>query len=157
MIAKEIRALLPAWLAAAAVLWVASLNVEPLRFFGVPLYFIGVAALGALSVGHEYAYGTLGLALTLPVPRRRIWAAKLAVLLPILAALALLAAWRVNVDRGDRTYGAALFWMPALAALSIPSWITMLTRSPLAGAVLTIGLVGSSMALGEWIGVYLHG
>jgi hypothetical protein len=157
VIAKEIRALLPAWLAAVAVLLAASLGLEPLRYLGVPLYFIAVAALGALSVGHEYAYGTLGLALALPVPRRRIWATKLAVLLPMLAALALLATWRVDLGRVDPTFGAALFWLPALAALFVPSWITMVTHSPLAGTVLTISLVGGSIGLAEWTGIYLYG
>jgi len=157
MIAKEIRALVPVWAAAAAALWAVSLDGSPLAYAGAALYIIAVAAIGAFSVGHEYAYGTMGYALSLPVPRRRIWLTKLAVLLPMVAALAVLAAWRVDLDRGDRALGPALFWVPALAACSVAPWLTLLTRRPLAGTVFTVGLVGGSMALGEWIGIYRYG
>jgi hypothetical protein len=157
VIDKEIRALLPAWLAAAAALTAATGGVYPLKYFGVPLYFIAVASLGAFSIGHEYTYGTLASVLSLPVPRRRVWATKLGVLLPMLAALAALAAWRLTLDRGDRTFGVALFWLPAVAALCIAPWLTMLSRSPLAGAVFTLSLVGGSMAVSEWIGVARYG
>jgi hypothetical protein len=54
-------------------------------------------------------------------------------------------------------FGAALFWLPALAAFCIAPWLTMLARSALAGAVFTMGIVGSSMALGEWIGIWRYG
>ena len=157
MIAKELRALVPVWAAAAAALWAASIDGSPLAYAGIALYIITAPAVGAFSVGHEYAHGTLGYALSLPVPRQRIWLTKLAVLLPMVAALALLAAWCVHVDRGDRTFGPALFWVPALAACCVAPWLTMLTRSPIAGTVFTIGLVGGSMAIGEWIGVYRYG
>ena len=157
MIEKEIRALLPMWTVAAAGLLAAAFDVYPLNTLGVPLYFIAVAALGAFSIGHELAYGTLGTALTLPVPRWRIWTSKLAVLLPMLAVLFVLADWRFTLNRGDRVFGSALFWLPAMGALFIAPWLTMLTRSPLAGTVFTIGIIGASMALGDWIGVALYG
>ena len=157
MMAKEFRAVGPVWGAAVVGLWAASFPDSPLVYAGVALYFIAAAGMGAFSIGHEYAYGTLGYALSLPVPRRRIWLTKLAVLLPMLAALAVVAALRVHVDRSDRTFGYALFWGPALAACTVAPWLTMLTRSPLAGTVFTIGLVGGSMSLGDWIGVSRYG
>jgi ABC-type transport system involved in multi-copper enzyme maturation permease subunit len=157
MIDKELRALLPLWVACAAALLGTTLGVSPLDYFAVPVYFVAVAALGAFSIGHEYTYGTLGTMLALPVPRARIWAAKLGVLVPLVAALAVIGAWRVTLDRNDQTFGPALFWAPALAAVFVAPWITMASRSPMAGAVFTMGLVGGSMALGEWIGIARHG
>jgi len=156
VIEKEIRALLPAWTVVAVALLASTFGVYP-HYLGVPLYFISIAALGAFSMGHEYAYGTLGTLLAQPVPRWRIWTAKLGVLLPMILALTALAAWRYTPDRGDRVFGAALFWLPALAAVCIAPWLTMLARSALAGTVFTMGLVGGSMALGEWIGVSRYG
>ena len=157
MIEKEVRALLPAW-AACALAIVASRYATPaLVYLGLPLFLIGTAGLGAWSVGHEYAHATLIPMLALPVPRWRWWTVKLAVLAPALVTLAGLAAALVVIDRGDRTFGAALFWLPALAALCIAPWLTMLARNPLAGAVFTLALVGASMVLGDWIGTYRYG
>ena len=79
MIAKEIRALVPAWTAASAGL-VACALLRDLSPFGIPAYFIGAATLGAMSTGHEFGSRTLPLMLTLPVPRRRILLTKLVVL-----------------------------------------------------------------------------
>jgi ABC-type transport system involved in multi-copper enzyme maturation permease subunit len=157
VIEKEVRALLPAWTACALAIVASRYQIPELAYLGLPAYLVGAAGLGAWSIGHEYAYGTMASMLALPVQRRRWWTAKLAVLAPSLAALAALAAAFVVIDRGDRTFGAALFWLTALAALSLAPWITMLARSPLAGAVLTIGVVGMSIAAGDWIGVYLYG
>ncbi len=157
MIEKEVRALLPAWTACALAIVALHYQSPSLRYLGLSVYLVSAAGLGAWSIGHEYAYGTMPSMLALPVPRRRWWIAKLAVLAPSLAALAALAAYFVTLDRGDSMFGAALFWLPALAALCIAPWLTVLTRSPLAGAVFTIGIVGGSMAAAEWIGVYRYG
>jgi len=156
VIEKEIRALFPLWIGCAALL-AASPGVYPLKNMDLPLYFMSIAALGAFSMGHEYSYSTLGFALAQPVPRRRIWLTKLGVLLPLVASLALLAAWRVDLTRGDRTFGAAIFWLPALAAFFIAPWLTMLARGPLAGMVFTVAIVGASMTFGEWIGIARYG
>lgn len=157
MIEKEVRALLPAWSVAAVALILAGRDVAPFQYLGVPLYFIAVAGLGAYSMGHEYTYGTLGSLLALPVPRWREWLTKLGVLIPMLVVLAMLGGRFLELDPGDHALGATLFWLPAVAALFIAPWLTMLARSPLAGAVFTIGIVGGSMALGEWVGFYRYG
>jgi len=156
VIEKELRALLPAWTACAVALVASARGVYPLNYLGVPAYLIGMAALGAFAMGHEYAYGTVGLVLALPVPRWRIWTAKMAVLLPMVAALTVLATFAVHLDTGDRTFGAALFLLPALAALFIAPWLTMVSRSALAGTIFTMSIVGGSMAFGEWIGIVRH-
>ena len=157
MIAKEIRALLPMWTICAVAVVASPYQVRSLTYLGLAFYLAGASGLGAWSVGHEYAHGTMGSMLALPVQRRRWWIVKLATLAPLLASLAALAGFFVILDRGDWTLGAGLFWLPALAALCVAPWLTLVTRSSLAGAVFTLGLVGFSIALGEWIGVYRYG
>lgn len=157
MIAKEVRALLPAWTAAVLALVAGGRGVYPLSYLGVPLFFTAVAGMGAFSVGHEYVHGTLDSLLMAPVPRWRQWAAKTAVLLPMLATLAAIGASVITLDRGDRVFGTALFWLPALTALCVAPWMTMVTASPIAAAVFTLGLIGLSIAVGDWLGVSVYG
>jgi hypothetical protein len=157
VINKEVRALLPAWAACALAIIASRWQVDPFKDLGIPAYFIGSAGIGAWIMGHEYAHGTLASLLTLPVPRRRIWTAKLAVAAPILAALAVLGLLFVQLDHGDQNFGAALFVLPAIAALFLAPWLTMLTRNALAGAVFTFAALGGSLAAGEWIGDWLYG
>jgi ABC-2 family transporter len=157
VINKEVRALLPAWAACALAIPVSRWNVEPFKYLGVPAFFLGTAALGAWVMGHEYADGTLASLLTIPVPRRRVWITKLAVLAPMLAALAAIGRLSVQLDIGDLKLGAALFILPPIVSLFVAPWLTMLTRSPLAGAVFTFAALGGSLAAGEWIGDLLYG
>ena len=157
MILKEVRALLPAWAACTLAIFASGWNVEPFKYLGVPAFFIGTAGLGAWAMGHEYANGTLASLLTVPVARRRLWTAKLAVIAPMLAALAMVGAWSTQLERGDRTFGAALFILPPIVSLFVAPWLTMVTRSPLAGAVFTFSALGGSLALGAWIGELRYG
>ncbi|HEX6465421.1 MAG TPA: hypothetical protein VFZ98_13250 [Vicinamibacterales bacterium] len=157
MIQKEARALLPAWTACALAILASRWQADPFSYLGVPAYLIGSAGVGAWGMGHEYADGTVTPLLTLPVPRGRIWAVKLATAAPMLAALAVLAWLVVPLDLGDLKLGAAMFVLPPIVALFVTPWLTMLTRSPLAGAVFTFAALGGSLALSEWIGVWLYG
>ena len=157
MINKEVRALLPAWAACALAIIASRWEVGPLPYLGVPAYFIGTAGLGAWIMGHEYSHGTVASLLTLPVPRRRVWAVKLAVAAPMLAALAVLAHQFVRLDQGDLKLSAALFVLPPLVELFVAPWLTIVTRSPLAGVVFTFAALGGSLAAGEWIGDWLYG
>ncbi|HEX4566058.1 MAG TPA: ABC transporter permease, partial [Vicinamibacterales bacterium] len=109
MIDKEVRALLPAWAACALAIVASRWQIEPFRYLGVPAYFVGTAGLGAWVMGHEYSHGTLASLLSIPVPRHRIWTAKLVVVAPLLAALAALGAFFVPVEFGDQKFGVALF------------------------------------------------
>ena len=87
-VVKEVRALLPTWVACAAAMSVAALvAVEPFGRWGVFAYVWGSIQLAALSIGHEYTHGTLPLLLTLPSNRPRLLLAKLSAVLPMLAAL----------------------------------------------------------------------
>jgi ABC-type transport system involved in multi-copper enzyme maturation permease subunit len=156
VIAKEIRALLPAWAAAGAAL-IACALVRDLYPFGIPAYFIGAATLGAMTFGHEYSYRTLPLMLTLPVTRRRVLLTKLVVLGSFLLFLAALAAWTLPFGREARVFRGTVLWLPFFATLFITPYLTTITRSPVGGAVFTLGIAGMLLVAGDWIGVAKYG
>lgn len=71
---KEARALLPVW-AALAMLMIAPrllMDRNPLNL-SFPAYWLACALLGAASFSHDFQYRTMGLLLTQPISRRRIW------------------------------------------------------------------------------------
>jgi hypothetical protein len=153
VIAKEFRALAPVWVAVACAM-VASTLLRDLRPFGLPAYFIGAAALGAMSIGHEYSHRTLPLLLTLPVPRRRLLLSKLTVLA---VSLLLLAALATRVIPIGIAFRGTVVWLPFFAALFIAPYLTVISRSPVGGAVFTMGIAGMLMVAGEWIGIAKYG
>lgn len=157
MIDKEVRALLGGWAACALAIVASRWQIEPFKYLGLPAYLFGTAVLGALSMGHEYVHRTLPSLLTIPVPRHHIWTAKLLVVSPMLASLAALAAIFAPIEIADQKFGLALFVLPPLVAAFVAPWLTMLTRSSIAGAVFTFGAIGGSLALGDWIGVGRYG
>ena len=145
MIAKELRAVGPAWMAVACAM-VASTLLRDLRPFGLPAYFIGAATLGAMSIGHEYSHRTLPLLLTLPIPRRRVLLTKLMVLA---ASLLLLAGLASRVVPMSVAFRGTVVWLPFFAALFIAPYLTVISRSPVGGAVFTLGIAGALMVAGE--------
>jgi ABC-type transport system involved in multi-copper enzyme maturation permease subunit len=157
IIEKEVRALLPVWTACALAIVASRWLFDLMRYLGLPAYFIGSAAVGAWSIGHEYAHGTLPSMLALPVPRWRWWVAKLAVLAPMLASLALLAAYSFPLERPYRDIATAIWGIPVLAALTLAPWLTMVARGPLAGAVFSVGTIGLLLVVSEWIGIKRYG
>jgi ABC-type transport system involved in multi-copper enzyme maturation permease subunit len=156
VIHKEFRALLPAW-AACAVTMLAASAVDGLRGFGGPAYPVGVAALGAMAIGHEYSHRTMGLLLSLPVSRLRLLLTKLGVLAVMLGGLMIVAWTTIPATRMHTLFSVAFFWLPALTALFVAPWLTMLSRSPVGGAVFTLSLGGILLVVGEWIGVARYG
>jgi ABC-type transport system involved in multi-copper enzyme maturation permease subunit len=110
------------------------------------LYIVGAVALGAQSVGHEYSHRTLGMLLAQPIDRWRILATKLAVLVPSLAALALLAGSVFIVGFGEHyvvsrnSYPFAWMAIPAVVGLCLAPWLTMACRGALAGSVFAVAL-----------------
>ena len=48
-------------------------------------------------------------------------------------------------------------WLPFFAGLLITPYLTIVTRSPLGGAVFTLGLSGMLLVAGEWIGISKYG
>lgn len=159
-VAKELRVLLPGWLMCLGVM---ILGPMLSRDFGqemiVLAYVFGCVVLGALSVGHEYTHHTLNTLLAQPVPRERIYLTKLGVLAPLLLTLALAGgsmasqgnglsiAFRAETWRNPEEWAGSFFvLLPLLSGFLVAPWLTMLCRSPLAGAVFTIALPA-----GYWI------
>ena len=88
-VSKEVRALAVPWLACIVAMIVPAVVYSPGIFGGVSVaaYVLGAAALGALSIGHEYTGRTLDLLLTLPARRERLLLFKLGALAAMLLAL----------------------------------------------------------------------
>lgn len=122
LIKKEIRLLLPMWIAAMllaiAPVWIfGSLD---LHFFGslggnyytnftwIPgsCFAFGVILLGSASFGQEFSLGTFDVLLSQPVERRRLWFVKILVLtfVFILVLLALLVSWQIHFNLYDIAY-----------------------------------------------------
>src|SRR5207342_1168255 len=98
------------------------------------------AALGALSIGHEYTNRTLPMLLAQPASRARILVVKLAVLAVLLVTLSAVA-WRAALLPPGADAPMVLS-LSVLCALSVTPWLTMLFRNPLAGAVFTMPVPG---------------
>jgi hypothetical protein len=159
-ISKEARALAFPWLACLAAMILPALFDSPRELAGisVPAYFIAMAALGALSIGHEYTGRTVSLLLSLPVQRKHLLAIKLLVL-----AVMLLALWFVGdtVVFGDarlpQTIRQTASWVPVFGGLFLAPWLTMVCRSAVGGAVFTFGIEGTLYIVGELLGTRLYG
>lgn len=146
LVAKEVRALLPFWLASVAALacvfalgrWVSAraLNIQTMELF---VYGGASVTLGALSIGHEYTNRTLSLLLSQPASRARVFVAKQFVLAMMLLILALVVWINVLLPSQDVTLVIVLV---ALGGLFVTPWLTMLSRNPLAGAVFTGPIAG---------------
>ena len=163
---KEIRPLLPTWLACMFALVVVSMRGDPkLYAMGLLACALGSIALGAQSIGHEYTHRTLALLLTQPASRQRLLLIKLVVLAPMVLTLAALA-WGVvlnplqDLDRGPggREWSVAtVILLPLLCALFVAPLLTMLCRSPLAGIVFTITVPGLMAVIGDLSAVAKYG
>ena len=143
---KEARALMVPWFACVLCMVVPRVLDDPrmLGSLSVAAYFIGAAALGALSVGHEYTGRTLGLLLSLPARRQRLLGIKLGVLATVLLTL-----WAVayTVVFGDtllpQESKQAASVLPMICGLFLAPWLTMVCRSAVGGAVFTLALPGT--------------
>jgi len=153
---KEARALLPLWLASAVAVVVATAAGSGLLFLaGLCAFALGSAGLGAFSVGHEYAHGTLGALLAQPCARSRLLLAKAVVLVPSLAGLALLA-WLMLLRANAIESGAApeartltILLLPPLLGLCVAPWLTMVCRSAVAGVVFTLAIPTAFWTAGQ--------
>ena len=151
---KETRALLPVWSAIAALMVVPLLlQVQDPLTYSLWAYVFGCALLGPVCVGHEFHHHTMGLLLSQPVPRRRLWCEKQAILgvaiLGLSLCLVVLALYRspdwqrdvAQILKEDATTTAFL----ALSALQIPlvgfctgPALTLLARGTIGGLALTL-------------------
>jgi hypothetical protein len=137
---NEARALLPMFIACVTAAAFAALAGGDARQFSRMAYLAALVGLGAQSIGHEYGDRTLGLTLTLPVSRRRLFLVKLAVL----AAMAVPAAAGASLLRLF-TEEPALPWLAAAVSLCIAPSLTMLCRGQLAGFIFSLSAPGTAL------------
>ena len=173
---KEVRGLGSTWLTAAALLVAVGLvetgldtvlDVQeprsPATQLIVLLYVGACALLGALSIGQEFTDRTLAGLLAQPAARSSVLLHKLGVVAAMLLALGGLA-WAYGLT----PLAVARAWpeisptgrvlttvLPVLGGVLLTPYLTLLTRSALAGGVLTIGLsmvmmIGSQAAV-PWL------
>src|SRR6185295_7486037 len=101
---------------------------ESFRVLGVFAYFLGIAGLGALSIGHEYSHRTLGMLLAQPARRQHILLVKLGVLAGMLLTVSAVAgAFIFALGIPLREFGSpptklALLLMPLLCGLFLAPW-----------------------------------
>lgn len=159
-VTKEIRALAFPWLACATCMVLPAMADVP-RFLGglgLPAYFLGAAALGALTIGREYSDRTVSVLLSLPTSRTRLFAAKLGVLGVLLLVLWFVAYTLVFGDsRLPGSTRLVVSLVPLLCGLGLAPFLTMACRSAIAGAVFTMAIPCVIFAAGEVLGTWLYG
>jgi hypothetical protein len=155
---KEARALLFPWLACAFVVMVPAAVDTAFRGMSVAAYFLGAAALGALSIGQEYTDRTLSLLFSQPIGRARLFLNKLSVLAAVLVTLAV-AGYALVFHHlpGSQAAKLTVTLLPVLYGLCIAPWLTMACRSPMAGTVFTLATPGILLLLGGLFGVPQYG
>ena len=161
-LSKEIRGLLPVWAACMAALAGAFLSRsnDLLLNAAIVAYIVGPLALGAQSIGQEYAYRTLPMLLSQPVDRRRVLFLKFAVLAVMVLTLAALAS-NVLKDVARQTGMWRQFSvqvLPVLGGLFVAPWVTMICRSSLAGILATgsfasLTFIIQMVIVGAWFGI----
>ena len=149
LVQKELRALAPVFLATGGLMLLCATGAQPgLLTLGLGAYVLGVSALGALSIGHEFSCDTIGQLLTQPGHRSRLLMIKLMVLAALLTLLATATAIALWPSASRLGYGEAyteplrspIVLIPALLAAFVAPLLTMLSRSAIAGTVFTVGI-----------------
>src|ERR1017187_10396887 len=115
LVKKEIRLLLPSWIAAAVLALVQAVT-RPYDFYVASLLFFGLTMMALTTIGRETSLNTFSSLLAQPAERLRIWETKLSVL--AVAFLTVFAVWLAafgiafinsNVDASDREVSSNLF------------------------------------------------
>ncbi len=154
-ITKEIGALSLGFLA-SVVAMVAAIVFRRYNGLVIAAYFLGAAALGALSIGHEYSHRTVSLLLSQPARRQRLLLVKLGVLAAMLLALGQVAGVAFpHVLAPSQRLAFAL--LPMLGGLFVAPWLTMVCRSPIAGTVFTIAVPGVLVTVSQRLYVVAYG
>jgi hypothetical protein len=160
-VVKEIRALLPTYAAALVAVVVGSFSHSyTLIATGLLAFAFGSVALGAQSFGHEYNHRTLGLLLSQPLDRRRLFMYKLAVLFVMLLTLtaATLLMFHDVLQRAASPHTEpSMFVLAAACGLFVAPWLTLLCRSTLAAIVFTIAIPGLLATGSDLAGVAIYG
>jgi hypothetical protein len=127
-----------------------------LQSLGGLSYFMGPAAVGAFSVGHEFNYGTWPLLLTQPVSRQRLMLAKLGVV--VVLALALYGvAFELNVAPLFREFSPKVMWLPVVLGIFVAPWLTLVVRRAIGGAVFASAIPGMLLVAGQTFAVRVLG
>jgi hypothetical protein len=158
-LSKEIRALAPLWLGCVAIVWVGAAGDQFWFRAGFLAYLLGSAALGALSIGHEYTNRTLAVLLSVPVSRRRMFALKAGVLLAMLATLAAIAIVRLPVAPAGRELRdtALVGMLSLLSSAFLAPWLTMVCRNVIAGAVFSLSIPAALLVGSELLALAVTG
>lgn len=157
LVVKEVRALLPLWAAALAVMVAAALaGAGRLEEYAVLAYIAGCLALGAHAIGHEYSHRALAILLAQPIARRRLLLTKASVLAPLLAALGAAAWFLVARDLEPRP-PLALVLLPPAGGFFVAPLLAMLARNPLGGALLTALIAGWTFVATQVLTMKLSG
>ncbi len=147
LVKKEIRLLLPAWVASLL------LAIVPVWIFGSPglsyytsfnwvpssCFALGAILLGVASFGQEFSSGAFTMYLSQPTERGRLWLVKTLVLAGafIFVLLALLVSWRVHFELYDFTYYQR---QPLARLVPIMSWSNLGSSALYAAACFSGGL-----------------
>jgi hypothetical protein len=163
-LAKEIRALAPIWIGCLAIVWAAGVESFPLgranaAVAGFLTYVLGSAALGALSMGHEYTNRTLPLLLSTPISRRRIFVTKAAVLVAMLLTLAAVGFARLPVGSAGREMQdtRVISILSLVSSVFLAPWLTMVCRNVIAGAVFTLWIPAAVLLGSEFLAIAIFG
>lgn len=160
---KETRALLPTGVACGVALALAALGPGGLSSsLTLLLFSVGAIALGAQSIGHEYAHHTLPLLLSQPADRRRVYLMKTAVLTAMVLALAVVSELALRTNGAVRVgmaprHQQALLAAAALSAVCLGPWLSMLCRGTLPSMVFTMAIPGLLALAGEIAGTVQYG
>jgi hypothetical protein len=154
LVKKEIRLLLPSWIA-ALLLALVQVFTRPYNFYIVSLPFFGLAIMALTTIGREASLNTFSSLLAQPTERRRIWQVKLTVLSAAFLTVLLvwLAAFGIafvhsDVDASVRENSGNFFLGMCLLAAAIFAgglWTTLLLRQ-IAGAFWLTLLVPAILA-----------
>jgi hypothetical protein len=154
LVKKEIRLLLPSWIAAVLLAIVQAIT-RPYDFYVASLLFFGLTIMALTTIGREASLNTFSSLLAQPVERIRIWQVKLSVLAG--AFLSVFVVWLAafgiaflnsNVDVSDRENSYNLFitiCLIATATFTGGLWTTLLLRQ-LAGAFWLTLLVPATLS-----------
>lgn len=145
LLKKEIRLLLPAWI--AAVLLALVQLVKPLDFYVVTLLFLGMTIMALTTIGRETSLNTFSNMLAQPAERVRLWKTKLSIL--AVAFLTVLGVWLVafvfsgalgfDTQSAENSYNLFITaCLIATATFTGGLWTTLLLRQPAAAFWLTL-------------------
>ena len=152
---KDARALLPAWFAAVAAQSIAAIapggDWYSWETFALLTYSGAVLEIGALTVGHEYTHGTVSSLLALPIRRRKVFLIKFAIAGSLILSLGGIV-WTLRVLPSP-----PIVVLPVLGAFFLAPWLTMLCRSPLAGAVFTVAVAAILFLVSQVIAAKIYG